>query len=115
MKTITPLFIIILTVAGFTLFASERTGCCESRRHGVAAATNAPDKVTTLRIEGMTCGACATAVRQVLKNVDGVKGARVSYEDKNAVVTYDPARVTPDKIVRAIAEKLPAYKATVIK
>ena len=80
-----------------------------------ALSASAAEKLTTLRIEGMTCGSCATAVKHVLKNVDGVKKAHVSYAEKNAVVTYDAAKVTPEKIARAVTEKLPTYKATVIK
>ena len=72
-------------------------------------------KVTTLHIEGMTCGSCAAAVRHVLRKVDGVKDARVSYEQKQGVVTYDAIKVTPEKIARAVEEKLPTYKATVVK
>ena len=68
-----------------------------------------------LHIDGMTCGACATAVKQVLEKVDGVKDARVSYEEKKAVVTYDAAKVTADMIARTVSEKLPTYKATVMK
>jgi len=68
-----------------------------------------------LHIDGMTCGACATAVKHVLKRVDGVTNARVSYEEKKAVVTYDAAKVTPEKIARTVSEKLPTYKATVAK
>ena len=68
-----------------------------------------------LHIDGMTCGACATAVKQVLKKVDGVTEARVSYQEKRAVVTYDAAKVTPEKIARTVSEKLPTYKATVAK
>ena len=63
----------------------------------------------------MTCGACATAVKQVLRKVDGVKNARVSLEEKNAVVTYDAAKVTPEKLANAVTKALPTYKATVVK
>ena len=68
-----------------------------------------------LHIDGMTCGSCATAVKQVLKKVDGVKDARVSYEEKKAVVTYDAAKVTAERIAGTVSEKLPTYKATVMK
>ncbi len=68
-----------------------------------------------LHIDGMTCGSCAMAVKQVLKKVDGVKDARVSYEEKKAMVTYDAAKVTAEGIARTVSEKLPTYKATVMK
>lgn len=67
-----------------------------------------------LHVEGMTCGACATSVKIVLKKVEGVVDATVSYEKKRAVVEYDPARVTPAKLVAAIETKLP-YKARVVE
>ncbi len=69
---------------------------------------------TVLRVEGMTCGACATSVKLVLKKVDGVTDAAVSYTTKRAVVHYDPARVNPAKLVAEIEAKLP-YKATVVE
>lgn len=67
-----------------------------------------------LHVEGMTCGACATSVKIVLKKVDGVVGAAVSYEKNRAVVEYDPARVSPAKLVAAIEAKLP-YRARVVE
>ena len=67
---------------------------------------------TTLRVEGMTCTGCETAVRMVLKKVPGVTSADVSYEKKQAVVTYDPSRTTPAKLAAAIAEAF-GYKVTV--
>ena len=71
--------------------------------------------LTILHIDGMSCGACATAVKQVLKKVDGVKEARVSYEEKKAVVACDPNKITAEKIAHTISQKLPTYKASVVK
>jgi copper chaperone CopZ len=101
--------VIVAAALAVTLFANAGSGCCAIPWHGSPAAANAVDKVTTLHVDGMTCGACATAVKQVLKKVEGVKEARVSYEEKSAVVTYDAAKVTPEKIAHAITEKLPTY------
>ena len=115
MKKIVSLFIIIAAALAITVFANAGSGCCLISQQRTPLATAAPEKVTTLHVEGMTCGACATALKQVLKSTDGVRDARVSYEEKSAVVTYDSAKVTPEKIVRAISEKLPTYKATVVK
>lgn len=58
-----------------------------------ASIAAAPTKNATLHVEGMTCGACATSVKIVLKKIDGVIDATVSYERKRAVVQYDPDRV----------------------
>ena len=69
-------------------------------------------QTATLDIQGMTCGACATSVKVVLKKLDGVSDAKVSVEEKRAVVSYDPAKITPQKMVEAIHAKL-SYKAKV--
>ena len=67
----------------------------------------------TLNVEGMTCGGCALSARLVLEKLDGVKKAEVIYEKKLAIVTYDPAKTTPEKMVAALKTKL-KYTATVL-
>lgn len=79
----------------------------------VCCAADTPSgRTATLQIEGMTCGACATSAKIVLEKLDGVSDAKVSFKEKQAVVTYDPAKVTPEKMVEAIHANLP-YKAKV--
>ena len=56
-----------------------------------------------LRVEGMTCGGCTLATRKVLERLDGVTSAGVSYEKKQAVVIYDPAKVTVAQMIAAVA------------
>ena len=89
----------IFAVVVVALFAGAQT----------ARAANA---TTNLHIEGMTCAGCETAVKMVLKKTLGVVSSEVSYEDKRAVVTYDAAKTTPEKIASAIADAL-SYKVTV--
>jgi len=59
---------------------------------------------TTLTIEGMTCGGCAAAVKLQLRRTEGVTAYDVSYEDKRAEVTYDPARTNPQRIADSVAQ-----------
>ena len=66
----------------------------------------------TLQIEGMTCGGCAIAARKVLRDLDGVQEAKVDYAKKTAVVSYDPARLTPVQMIEALKTKL-GYTARV--
>lgn len=62
--------------------------------------------VTSLfRVEGMTCGGCEMAVKNVVKKLDGVEKVDASHRESQATVTYDSAKVTPAQIVAAI-EKL---------
>ena len=66
----------------------------------------------TLHVEGMTCGGCTIATRKVLTRLPGVARADVSYEQKQAVVTYDPAKVTPAQMIAAV--KTLNYTATLV-
>jgi copper chaperone CopZ len=113
MKKVFVVVAIVAAAVGFGFVAGAAPGCCLTSQASAAAA--AATKVTTLHIDGMTCGACATAVKHVLKSLDGVKDAQVSYQEKKGVVTYDPAKLTPEKIAQTVSKKLPTYKATVVK
>lgn len=77
-----------------------------------AHTARAANATTTLHIEGMTCAGCETAVKMVLKKTAGVISSDVSYEEKRAVVSYDAAKTTPEKIAKAVADAL-SYKVTV--
>ena len=64
-------------------------------------------------VEGMTCGSCAVTTRLALSKVNGVSSAEMSFEKKEAKVTYDPALVTPDRLKAAIDEA--GFKATEVR
>jgi copper chaperone CopZ len=53
-------------------------------------------------VEGMTCVTCEIAVRNALKQVNGVASAQVSVATKNATGDYDPAKTNPEQLVSAI-------------
>ena len=42
------------------------------------------------------------AVKRALEGLPGVQRAEVSFRDKEARVTFDPARVTTDQLIQAI-------------
>ncbi|KAE8383581.1 copper-transporting ATPase [Aspergillus bertholletiae] len=60
---------------------------------------------TTLAIEGMTCGACTSAVEGGLKEVTGVKSVNVSLLSERAVVEHDMSTVTPDQLAEIIEDR----------
>lgn len=70
-----------------------------------AAVINAPafaaTKTVTLSVSGMTCAACPITVKKALTKVDGVQNAEVSYEKKEAFVTYDDAKTNVEALTRA--------------
>lgn len=68
-------------------------------------------KHVVLDVPGMNCALCPLTVRTALERVPGVIAARVTYEPKRAEVTYDPDKVSPDALAKAVTEA--GYPATV--
>ena len=60
---------------------------------------------TTLKVQGMTCGACSSSVESGLKDVDGVVSVSVSLLLENAVVTHDANKITPEQIREIIDDR----------
>ena len=65
---------------------------------GVAVAAS---KTVKLSVPGMTCSACPITVKKALQNVEGVQKVAVTYEPKEAVVTFDDSKTTVDKLREA--------------
>lgn len=55
-----------------------------------------------LHIEGMHCGACAVGIQMLVTQMEGVASAEVSYDGKQGTFSYDPAKVTKEKIIEEI-------------
>ena len=49
-------------------------------------------KTITLSVPGMHCAVCPITVRKALEAVPGVSRVNVTYEPKEAVVTFDDAK-----------------------
>lgn len=58
---------------------------------------------TTLKIDGMHCGACALNVDDALEEIDGVRRSKTSYARGRVKVDHDEARVSPEDLRRAVA------------
>jgi Cu+-exporting ATPase len=79
------------------------------------AATPAPKKsrsrrqqktmTTTLSVEGMTCGACTSAVEGGFKHVEGVYQFNISLLANRAVLVHDPSKLTADQIAEIIDDR----------
>jgi len=55
-------------------------------------------------IAGMRCGAYATGIELALAKKKGVKSAKVSLNERMAVVEYDSAAVTASDISKAVID-----------
>ena len=68
--------------------------CCSVS--GVAAT-----KTVTLSVDGMTCAACPITVKKALSKVEGVSQVDVTFEKREAVVTFDNAKASVQKLTKA--------------
>ncbi len=59
---------------------------------------------TTLRIDGMTCEACATGLQASLQRIPGVAKAVVDYEGKSAKISFDPAKQSRAALAKVITD-----------
>ena len=58
----------------------------------------------TLNIDGVTCGGCVKSVTKVLNDLDGVRSATVSLENKNAQVEFDEGKIQIAQLVEAVED-----------
>lgn len=82
----TPLFAITLALAGlgFTTQAATRT--------------------VKLDVANMSCVTCPLTVKTALKRVPGVQEVKVSFETKQAVVTFDDTKVSVTALRKTTAD-----------
>lgn len=69
-----------------------------------AAPAWAAMQTVTLSVPGMTCAACPLTVKQSLSKVQGVSKTEVSYEKKQAVVSFDDAKTNVQALTKATAD-----------
>ncbi|MCJ1287814.1 hypothetical protein MMC26_007166 [Xylographa opegraphella] len=60
---------------------------------------------TTLRVEGMTCGACTSAVESAFKGVDGAGEVSVSLVMERVVIHHDPQLLSADQVKEIIEDR----------
>jgi len=57
-----------------------------------------------LRVEGMTCGHCESAVQDAVRKLSGVKNVKANKDKKETAVEYDASLVTRERIIGVINE-----------
>lgn len=82
--------------------AMPSTGTAPSSTEATTPAT--ATSTASLHVEGMTCASCSVAIKVALGKLDGVVSVTVDVEGKKAMVTYDPAKVTPDAIAKKVSD-----------
>ena len=57
---------------------------------------------TVIKVEGMNCGHCSSAVKYLIEELDGVESANVNLAEGEAEVSFDRATVSPQAIIENI-------------
>ena len=66
-----------------------------------AAPALADIQTVTLSVPGMTCAACPITVKKALSKVEGVSEISVSYENREAVVSFDDEKASIQDLTKA--------------
>jgi mercuric ion binding protein len=82
---------LVFTIAAFSAFATSQT--------------------VKLSVPGMTCAACPLTVKKALSRVEGVSKTEMSWEKREAIVTFDDAKTSIQKLTKASANA--GYPASV--
>jgi copper chaperone CopZ len=67
---------------------------------------SAGDKIESavIKVDGMRCGDCASTIEGALGEIDGVKSAKASFEEKNVSVTYAISKTDVPSLEKVIAK-----------
>ena len=71
----------------------------------------ATPQTVKLDVPSMNCAMCPITVRKSLERVDGVSFAKVTFETRQAVVTFDDEQTTVDFLLEATSNA--GYPSTV--
>jgi mercuric ion transport protein len=90
---------VVLVTAAFPRLSSA---ILRGTQSNAPVVTDANSAVLKVKIPSMDCAACAVSIQTKLRKQTGVVTAQVSYDTKEAVVQYDAAKLSPEKIIAAI-------------
>lgn len=71
---------------------------------GAAFSALAAPQTVKLSVPGMTCAACPITVKKALSRVEGVSKTEVSFEKREAIVTFDDAKTSIQSLTKASAD-----------
>jgi len=77
----------------------------ETKMVGRGTSLRTSSAITTVAIEGMTCGACTSSVEAGFKDVEGVLRFNISLLAERVMITHVPTKLSPEKIVDIIEER----------
>lgn len=67
----------------------------------IVAPVLAATQTVILGVPGMTCSTCPITVKKAISKVEGVSKVDVTFEKREAVVTFDDAKTSVQKLTKA--------------
>lgn len=61
-------------------------------------------ETTTLKLEGMSCAGCASAIEKAINGVSGVETCDVNFGAEQATVAFNPEQTNVERIQKAVAD-----------
>ncbi len=103
------LWVVTLFVLAFTFFPNYAGTLLRGKKE--VAKTVGLERIT-VRIEGMTCAACAVTIEKSLDKVPGVAEAEVSYEKRQAILGFQPGAKPVRKAILDAIQEAGNYQTT---
>lgn len=103
-------FLPLLPACSNTQAEAEPSAAVSQSTPATAGSTATPVSLARaeFNVEGMDCGGCVIGTRAALKKLEGVQQADAAYDNATTKGTawalYDPAKVTPERLMAAIRE-----------
>lgn len=124
MKNVKNFMLVVFTSAAFLSCKNEKTESKEvipvETTTDTVSKTIAAENLETesFAIEGMTCQmGCANAIESKLAGLDGVQEAKVDFESKLAIVSFDKTKQNKASLIKTIDAVAggETYKATEVE
>jgi len=93
-----------VALAALPLYAGAVARLLHPEELGPARSAGGNVESLKVKIPSMDCAACAVNIQRTLRKEEGVARAEVVFKTKEAVIEYDPARISAEKIVAVIDE-----------
>jgi copper chaperone CopZ len=96
--------LIVITLSAFPYIYPWGAQKIVRRQAPARTAQRGPSAQLVLKIEGMDCIMCAAGLQNNLRALKGVRSAEVSFQDKKAVIDYDPNSAAVADFEKVIAD-----------
>jgi mercuric ion transport protein len=102
--------LLVIVVAAFPYYSGWAVRAVAKEKQPAVLGPLNSQAHLVIQVEGMDCPACAGLLQENLRQLPGVRRAEVSFQDKQAIIDYDPKTVDPSRFERIIADA--GFRAT---